>query len=284
MFKSVLLEEIFIKKQQEIIIALGVKAKIKPATEVRISIDFLKSYLKKYPSLHTLVLGISGGQDSTLAGKLCQLAIEELRYDTGKHNYQFIAVRLPYGEQKDEADCNDVINFIQPDRVIRINIKNSIQASEITLRSAGLILSDFLKGNEKARERMKVQYSIASLTSGLVVGTNNAAEAITGFFTKYGDGGTDINPLFRLNKRQVTALLQHLVCPQHLYLKTPTADLEDERPALPDELVLGVTYTQIDDYLEGKNIDFNAAQKIEKLYQQTEHKRHLPITIFDDFW
>ncbi|MBS0032726.1 ammonia-dependent NAD(+) synthetase [Candidatus Palibaumannia cicadellinicola] len=272
------------KKQQEIIIALGVKAKIKPATEVRISIDFLKSYLKKYPSLHTLVLGISGGQDSTLAGKLCQLAIEELRYDTGKHNYQFIAVRLPYGEQKDEADCNDVINFIQPDRVIRINIKNSIQASEITLRSAGLILSDFLKGNEKARERMKVQYSIASLTSGLVVGTNNAAEAITGFFTKYGDGGTDINPLFRLNKRQVTALLQHLVCPQHLYLKTPTADLEDERPALPDELVLGVTYTQIDDYLEGKNIDFNAAQKIEKLYQQTEHKRHLPITIFDDFW
>ncbi|PLK58608.1 NAD(+) synthase, partial [Candidatus Palibaumannia cicadellinicola] len=220
----------------------------------------------------------------TLTGKLCQLAIKELRYETGEKQYKFIAVRLPYGKQKDEADCNDVITFIQPDDIIIINIQNAIQASEATLRHAGLTLSDFVKGNEKARERMKIQYSIAGMTAGLVVGTNNAAEAITGFFTKYGDGGTDLNPLFRLNKRQVTALLQYFGCPEHLYVKAPTADLEDERPALPDELVLGVTYAQIDDYLEGKTIDVEAVLIIEDWYQRTQHKRNLPITIFDNFW
>ncbi|AIN47205.1 ammonia-dependent NAD(+) synthetase [Candidatus Palibaumannia cicadellinicola] len=272
------------EKQQEIITTLGVKSKIEPAQEVRISVNFIKNYLTKHSFLHTLVLGISGGQDSTLTGKLCQLAIKELRYDTGEERYQFIAVRLPYGEQKDESDCHDVMTFIQPDHMININIQSSIKASEATLYNAGFTLSDFFKGNEKARERMKVQYSIAGMTAGLVVGTNNAAEAMTGFFTKYGDGGADINPLFRLNKRQVTALLQYFGCPEHLYLKAPTADLEEQRPALPDELALGVTYTQIDDYLEGKIIDVKAARTIEDWYQRTKHKRHLPITVFDNFW
>ncbi len=64
---------------------------------------------------------------------------------------------------------------------------------------------------------MKAQYSIAGMTSGVVVGTDHAAEAITGFFTKYGDGGTDINPLHRLNKRQGKQLLAASACPEHLY-------------------------------------------------------------------
>lgn len=81
------------------------------------------------------------------------------------------------------------------------------------MREAGIELSDFVRGNEKARERMKAQYSIAGMTSGVVVGTDHAAEAITGFFTKYGDGGTDINPLYRLNKRQGKQLLAALGCP-----------------------------------------------------------------------
>ncbi|WP_053097374.1 ammonia-dependent NAD(+) synthetase [Candidatus Palibaumannia cicadellinicola] len=267
--------------QKKIITNLGVKSIIEPDKEVRISVNFIKDYLKKHQYLLTLVLGISCGQDSTLTGKLCQLAIQELRQETGEKNYKFIAVRLPYGEQKDEADCDDVIKFIKPDNLITINIKNSIQASEANLREAGFTLSDYLKGNEKARERMKVQYSIAGMTRGLVVGTNNAAEAITGFFTKYGDGGTDINPLFRLNKRQVTALLQYFDCPQNLYLKVPTADLEEDNPGLPDELALGITYKQIDDYLEGKIIDIDTAKKIENLYLKTEHKRHIPITVCD---
>ncbi|HEY3589376.1 MAG TPA: ammonia-dependent NAD(+) synthetase [Buttiauxella sp.] len=270
--------------QQEIIQALGVKSQIDPQHEIRVSIDFLKSYLKRYSFLKSLVLGISGGQDSTLAGKLCQLAINELREETGDTSYQFIAVRLPFGVQADEQDCQDAIAFIQPDRVLTVNIKGAVLASEQALREAGIELSDFIRGNEKARERMKAQYSIAGMTQGVVVGTDHAAEAVTGFFTKYGDGGTDINPIFRLNKRQGKALLKVLGCPEHLYQKAPTADLEDDRPSLPDEAALGVTYEQIDDYLEGKKLDEATSKIIEGWYLKTEHKRRPPITVFDDFW
>ncbi|BCQ44785.1 hypothetical protein ERHA55_23120 [Erwinia rhapontici] len=127
------------------------------------------------------MLGISGGQDSTLTGKLCQTAINELRDETGDTTYQFIAVRLPHGIQADEQDCQDAITFIQPDRVLTVNIKAAVQASEQALREAGITLSDFIRGNEKARERMKAQYSIAGMTAGVVVGTDHAAEAVTGF-------------------------------------------------------------------------------------------------------
>jgi len=249
--------------QQEIIQALGAKPTINAEEEIRRSVDFLKSYLTRFPFLKSLVLGISGGQDSTLAGKLAQMAISELRAETGNESLQFIAVRLPYGVQFDEQDCQDAIAFIQPDRVLTVNIKEAVLASEKALRDAGIELSDFVRGNEKARERMKAQYSIAGMTSGVVVGTDHAAEALTGFFTKYGDGGTDINPLFRLNKRQGKQLLAALGCPEHLYKKAPTADLEDDRPSLPDEAALGVTYENIDDYLEGKTLDEATARIIE---------------------
>ncbi|EPS2706681.1 ammonia-dependent NAD(+) synthetase [Cronobacter turicensis] len=270
--------------QQEIIQALGVKPHIDANEEIRRSVDFLKAYLKTYPFLKTLVLGISGGQDSTLAGKLSQLAISELRDETGDQGYQFIAVRLPFGVQFDEKDCQDALAFIQPDKVLTVNIKEAVLASEKALREAGIELSDFVRGNEKARERMKAQYSIAGMTKGVVVGTDHAAEAVTGFYTKYGDGGTDINPLFRLNKRQGKLLLKTLGCPEHLYLKVPTADLEDDRPSLPDEVALGVTYDNIDDYLEGKPLHEKISQIIDGWYVKTEHKRRPPITVFDDFW
>ncbi|ROS03431.1 NH(3)-dependent NAD(+) synthetase [Raoultella terrigena] len=269
--------------QQEIIQALGASPQIDTDGEIRRSVDFLKSYLQTYPFIKALVLGISGGQDSTLTGKLCQQAINELRAE-GDDSHQFIAVRLPYGVQADEQDCQDAIAFIQPDRVLTVNIKGAVLASEQALREAGIELSDFVRGNEKARERMKAQYSIAGMTHGVVVGTDHAAEAITGFFTKYGDGGTDINPIFRLNKRQGKQLLARLGCPEHLYKKLPTADLEDDRPSLPDEAALGVTYDNIDDYLEGKTLDENTAKIIEGWYLKTEHKRRTPITVFDDFW
>ncbi|QKJ86990.1 NH(3)-dependent NAD(+) synthetase [Paramixta manurensis] len=270
--------------QQEIIAALGVKPVIEAGQEIRTSVDFLKSYLKTHPFIKSLVLGISGGQDSTLTGKLCQTAISELRAETGQQDYQFIAVRLPYGVQADEQDCQDAITFIQPDRVLTVNIKSAVLASEQALKEAGITLSDYVRGNEKARERMKAQYSIAGMTAGVVVGTDHAAEAITGFFTKYGDGGTDINPIFRLHKGQGKMLLKALGCPEHLYLKHPTADLEDDRPGLQDEVALGVTYAMIDAYLEGQKIDEGSAKIIEGWYLKTEHKRRPPITVFDDFW
>lgn len=270
--------------QSKIIEELKVQPQINPEEEIRKSVDFLKQYAKKHPFLKAFVIAISGGQDSTLVGKLIQLAVDELNEEVGKQKYENIAVRLPYGVQLDEKDAQEVLQFVKPTKVITVNIKPAVDASVKSLEEAGIKLSDFAKGNEKARERMKVQYSIAAMNAAVVVGTDHAAEAVTGFYTKYGDGGVDLTPIFRLNKRQGKQILAHLNCPQHLYLKTPTADLEEERPALPDEEALGVTYELIDDYLEGKNVPEEASKVIEGHYIKSQHKRHMPITIFDDFW
>lgn len=270
--------------QEEIIAYEGVKPLIDPQEEIRKSIDFLKSYMLKHPFLKTYVLGISGGQDSTLAGRLAQLAMEELRAETGDADYQFIAVRLPYGVQADEADAQRALDFIQPDIRLTVNIKPAVEGQVAELEKAGVLMTDFNKGNIKARQRMITQYAIAAQHAGAVIGTDHAAENITGFFTKFGDGAADILPLFRLNKRQGKQLLAVLGADPALYEKVPTADLEENRPGLADEVALGVTYTEIDDYLEGKNISAQAQETIESWWYKGQHKRHLPITIFDDFW
>lgn len=270
--------------QEEIIRQLGVKASIDPQEEIRKAVDFLKAYLRKHSFLKTYVLGISGGQDSTLAGKLAQMAIAELREETGNQAYQFIAVRLPYGVQVDEADAQKALAFIMPDQTLTTNIKAAVDGQVEALQAADVEISDFNKGNIKARQRMISQYAIAGQMAGAVIGTDHAAENITGFFTKFGDGGADILPLFRLNKRQGKALLKVLGADVALYEKVPTADLEDQKPGLADEVALGVTYQDIDDYLEGKLISKAAQATIEKWWHKGQHKRHLPITIFDDFW
>ncbi|MGT2756232.1 ammonia-dependent NAD(+) synthetase [Streptococcus ovuberis] len=270
--------------QESIIKQLGVKPVIDAEEEIRRTIDFLKEYLYKHPFLKTYVLGISGGQDSTLAGRLAQLAMEEMRAETGDTAYRFIAIRLPHGVQADEADAQKALAFIQADEVLTINIKPATDGMMAALAGAGQDISDFNKGNIKARQRMIAQYAVAGQRSGAVIGTDHAAENITGFFTKFGDGAADIMPLFRLNKRQGRALLQALGANASLYEKVPTADLEEDKPGLADEVALGVSYAAIDDYLEGKEVSPKSQEIIENWWRKTEHKRHLPITVFDEFW
>ena len=270
--------------QQQIIEEMKVQPEINPSEEIDRTISFLKEYLKKHPFLEGYVLGISGGQDSTLVGKMAQMAVDQLNEETGSDKYGFYAVRLPYGEQFDEHDAQDALKFINPTKTYTINIKEAVDASDRALEQAGIELTDFIKGNEKARERMKAQYSVAAMHNAVVLGTDHAAEAITGFYTKHGDGAADLTPLFRLNKRQGKQLLKELGSPEHLYNKIPTADLEEDKPAIPDEVALGITYDMIDDYLEGKKIPDEAREKLEGYYLKTQHKRKLPITVFDDFW
>lgn len=271
--------------QQEIIKALGVNSIIDPATELRARIDFLKEYIQTYPFIKTLVLGISGGQDSTLAGKIAQLAIEELRVELNDNEYQFVAIRLPYGKQNDEDDALKALDFIQPDQSLVINVKTTVDAlvSEIKT-SSSMLISDFNKGNIKARARMIAQYAIAGEMNGAVIGTDHAAESVTGFYTKFGDGAADILPLSGLTKRQGRSILSYLEADPSLYLKVPTADLEENRPMISDESALGVSYEAIDNYLEGLEVDKKDAQTIESWYQKSEHKRHLPITVASTFW
>lgn len=277
-----------VNQRERILAELGVRTTVVPKVEIRRRVDFLKDYLRSTPATG-YVLGISGGQDSTLAGRLCQLASEELRAEG--HEAVFVAVRLPYGVQADEHDAQIALEFIRPDRSIVVNVKPSADAvaAESALGLRELLgdaprLRDFVRGNIKARERMVIQYSIAGQLGLLVVGTDHAAEAVTGFFTKYGDGGVDLTPLTGLTKRQGAALLRELGSPPSVWQKVPTADLEDDRPALPDEEALGLTYAQIDDYLEGVDVTPELAARVESVYFATRHKRAVPVTPLDDWW
>jgi NAD+ synthase len=268
--------------QARIIEELHVRAVVDPADQVRRRIDFLKEYLAA-SGARGLVLGISGGQDSSLAGRLSQLAVEELAAEG--RPARFVAVRLPYGVQRDEDDARLALEFIRPAEVVDFDIAGGVDGLAGEYAAAtGTPISDFGKGNVKARMRMIAQYALAGEGGLLVVGTDHAAEAVTGFFTKYGDGGTDLLPLSGLTKRQGRALLQHLGAPERLYQKVPTADLLDHDPGQSDEANLGLRYADIDAFLEGEEIDPAVAEKIEARFLQTRHKRAEPVSMFDAWW
>lgn len=263
--------------------ALHVQPEINVVDEITRRVDFLAEYLRT-TNLKGYVLGISGGQDSTLAGRLCQLAVEQVRSDKPASDVQFVAMRLPYGNQSDEADAQMALDFIRPDQTLTVNIQEATDAMSSAV--AGQLdraeLGDFNKGNVKARQRMIAQYAVAGELGLLVVGTDHAAEAVTGFYTKFGDGACDVAPLTGLTKRQGAALLAELGAPPRAWEKVPTADLEDDRPALADEEALGVRYVDIDNYLEGEGeVSPEAASTIEGHYRRSEHKRHLPRSPFD---
>lgn len=274
--------------QREIARALHVQPDIDVRREITDRVAFLADYLAASRT-SGFVLGISGGQDSTLAGRLCQLAAEKVRDDGGLA--QFVAVRLPYGVQADEADAQTALQFIRPDESLVVNIKEAADASAAAAAAAvsgieggGGEIRDFVRGNIKARERMVAQYTVAGQLGMLVVGTDHAAEAVTGFYTKYGDGGVDLTPLTGLTKRQGAALLRELGAPESTWTKVPTADLEDDRPALPDEEALGVRYAEIDDYLEQREVSVGVAERIEHLYRVSRHKRAMPAAPQDRWW
>jgi NAD+ synthase len=192
--------------------------------------------------------------------------------------------------QADEDDAQQAVNFIQPSHCLTTNVLDGVNGihqqvtnalASVNLLSASKSQVDFSKGNLKARARMASQYHIAGIIGGLVIGTDHSAENITGFFTKWGDGACDLAPLFGLSKRQVRMLAKHLGAPSILVDKAPTADLEDLEPGKTDEDVLGISYEQLDNFLEGKEVSRQVHDHIIKIYQKTQHKRQPIPTIYD---
>lgn len=288
--------------QERIIAELQAQPSIVAAEEIASRVQFLVDYLKT-TGAKGFVLGISGGQDSTLAGKLAQMAVEQLNEERagwseaetlGQPDQDvapstpatFVAVRLPYGTQADEEDAQVSLRFIQPSESVVVNIKPATDALAEAAAEAMHVseLTDFNKGNVKARQRMIAQYAIAGQRGLLVIGTDHAAEAITGFYTKHGDGAADVMPLAGLTKNQGAALLREMGAPDSTWEKVPTADLEEDRPALPDEEALGIRYTDIDAYLQGEEVSEEAAARIEHLWRVSRHKRTTPATPQDTWW
>ncbi|PLR64246.1 NAD(+) synthase [Pseudomonas sp. QC2] len=244
--------------------------------EIQRRIDFIKATLR-HSGCKALVLGISGGVDSLTAGRLCQLAVQQLRSEA--YAARFIAMRLPYKTQADERDAQSSLDFITPDHIDTLNIAASVDGlmASLTATDASAEHVDFIKGNVKARTRMIAQYAVANLHNGLVVGTDHGAEALMGFFTKFGDGACDLAPLSGLTKTQVRLLASALGAPVNLVQKPPTADLEELAPGKLDEHAYACTYEEIDAYLMGEPVSERVKNLVERAYLKTAHKRALPI-------
>jgi NAD+ synthase len=269
-------------RQQEIAAALNVCRPFDGTAAVHAEIDrriaFIQTCLRD-SGLKTLVLGISGGVDSTTAGLLAQSAVEGMRAAGEGDDYRFIAVRLPYQVQHDEDEAQLAVDTIKPDECHTVNIGAAVQGLSRATEALDALppeKRDFVLGNTKARMRMVAQYTIANARQGLVIGTDHAAEAVMGFFTKFGDGACDLTPLAGLVKSQVREIAAALGAPEKLVKKVPTADLEELEPGKPDEAAHGVTYENIDAFLQGRSIPDEAARIIIETYDKSAHKRQLP--------
>lgn len=274
--------------RQSIISEMKVLPEIDARFEITRRVNFIKELLVNSGLKH-LILGISGGVDSSTCGRLAQLAVNELNEEHGE-GFKFIAIRLPYNIQADEEDAQLALKFIQPSQCITTNVMAGVdgvhQEAVTILEDNGLLAAnahrlDFSKGNVKARTRMVMQYHLAGILGGLVIGTDHSAENITGFYTKWGDGACDLAPLFGLSKRQVRLLARTMGAPEKLIVKAPTADLEELDPGKEDEAALGVSYDDIDNFLEGKVVKEEVATKLVSIFNKTQHKRKPIPTIYD---
>jgi NAD+ synthase len=263
--------------QQEIIARLGVKPEIDLDEEITRRVGFLKDYVKQ-AGASGLLIAISGGIDSAVAAGLCKRATDELSQESGKE-YMTLGVFQPYGEQEDIEHSYAVADAFGLTHKVETNIQDAVDEialeTEHAFKSLGMSrhISRGGKGNVKARTRMVVQYALAFDLNLLVVGTDHASEALTGFFTKWGDGAVDITPLSSLNKRQIRAVARRLGVPISILDKAPTAGLWEGQT---DEAELGVTYEDNSDYLDQPQSPRNAGEALPPHpTQASAHPGHL---------
>jgi len=251
----------------DIIKQFGVKPIINVEEEVERRVQWLVDYLFNNPFANGYLLGISGGIDSAVAAALCKVACDKC----GK---RFLGVITPYYEEKDIQDVWDVVNCMGMEYIVR----NIGEVVDFAVSKYAQDSSKYMIGNRKARQRMVEWYDISLKDKLIVVGTDHATESIIGYFTKYGDGGTDILPIKTLNKRQIRLLAAYKYpfgyLPQSMLTKIPAAGLWENQT---DEDELGITYEVLCDYLEGKDVPDDAVARIEYLYRISMHKRHIPF-------
>lgn len=238
-------------------------------------IDYLVNWLQdqvRQTNVKGLVVGLSGGLDSALVANLIKRAVPDhslaviMPCDSPKEDLEdAMALVDQAGIEQLTIDLTDTHNLLQQTINQQLEQHSVFQSENAQLASANL----------KARLRMSTLYTIATNHQYLVVGTDNAAEWYTGYFTKYGDGGVDINPLVHLTKGKVKEMARFLRVPTQIVDKKPSAGLWEGQT---DENEMGTTYDKIDRYLIGEPIPKKDQEIIERMYNRTKHKRMMAAT------
>lgn len=236
---------------------------------------FLRDHLRR-SGMDGFVVGISGGIDSAVTAALCVEAV-----GAG----QVLGIRMPHRES-DPADAQHgerLCEHLGIESTTR-DITPIVDGLEEAL---GFTPDPYVHGNAKARARMMFLYAEAQGRNRLVCGTGNKSELLVGYFTKWGDGGVDLEPIGDLYKTQVWALAEHLGLPRDLIERPPSAGLH---PGQTDEQELGMSYPRLDAILKGMELNTNPEEiarrtgesledvlRIERMVRRSEHKRHAPL-------
>lgn len=234
----------------------------KSETEKRV--EFIRKILNE-SGAKGIVFGNSGGKDSVLVGILCRKACQNT-----------LGIIMP---------CGSKVNFsTDKEHALLIAKKYDIKTEEFDLSNIKELFADKLNdvfknipstalANINPRLRMITLYAVAQSKGYLVAGTSNRSEITMGYFTKWGDGACDFNPISDLTVTEVYDYLRFLNVPDVIIKKAPSAGLWEGQT---DEIEMGMTYKEIDEYLLHGNASSEVANKIQTAYEKTHHKRLLP--------
>ena len=216
-----------------------------------------------------IVFGNSGGKDSALVGILCKAACPNT-----------VGVMMPCSVKRNFTEDIDhaqqlADRFAIENRLVDLT---EVRQSLLTATREVVTPNNNMLINIAPRLRMTTLYAIAAAEGRLVAGSGNRSERYVGYFTKWGDGAHDFNPIADLTVTEIFAFLRFLNAPACIIDKAPSAALFDGQT---DETEMGVSYTELDAYLDGAPLDETKREKVEKLHRQSEHKRQ-PIVLYHD--